>query len=73
VSAPTLDSLAEGLTDEQVDDVRTVIKAMQSPRVSAAEVDGLLAGLRRVAWLPTDHPARQAFVERKRAVLAAMS
>jgi hypothetical protein len=73
MSTPTLDSLAEGLTDDQVDDVRAVIKAMQSPRVSAAEVTGLIDDLRRVASLPTDHPARQAFLERKRAVLAAMS
>jgi hypothetical protein len=73
VSTPTLDSLAEGLTAEQVDDVRVVIKAMQSPRVSAAEVAGLLADLRRVTSLPTDHPARQAFLERKSAVLAAIS
>jgi len=46
---------------------------MQSPCVSAAQVTGLLGDLRRVASLPTDHPARQVFLERKRAVLAAMS
>ncbi len=73
VSAPALGTLAEGLTDEQVDDVRAVLKAMQSPRVSAAEVTGLLGDLRQVASLPTDHPARQAFLELKRAVLAAIA
>jgi hypothetical protein len=69
MSTPTLDSLAEGLTDEQVDDVHLVIKAMQSPRVSAAEVAGLLGDLRRVAEMPADDSARQAWAARKQDVL----
>ena len=62
---PDVGQPRRGLTDDQVDDVRAVIKAMQSPRISAAQV----AGLRRVASLPTDHPARQAWMVRKQDVL----
>lgn len=49
--------------------MRAVIKAMQSPRISAAQVAGLLGDLRRVASLPTDPPARQAWMVRKQDVL----
>jgi NifB/MoaA-like Fe-S oxidoreductase len=52
VSTPTLDSLAEGLTDEQVDDVRVSIRAMnadgRADGITDEQWERVRAGLRAV-------------------------